>query len=48
VAAPVLERCHPLRIKDKHTKALLAMAREVNLVWRYCNETSHRAIRERP
>ena len=30
-----------LRIKDKHAKTLLAMAREVN------NETSHRAIRER-
>lgn len=36
-----------LRIKDKHAKTLLAMAREVNLVWNYCNETSHRAIRER-
>lgn len=36
-----------LRIKDKHAKALLAMALEVNLVWNYCNETSHRAIRER-
>lgn len=36
-----------LRIKDKHAKSLLAMAREVNLVWNYCNETSHRAIRER-
>ena len=35
-----------LRIKDKHAKTLLAMAREVNLVWNYCNETSHRAIRE--
>ncbi|MCQ9423326.1 transposase [Pseudomonas sp. LJDD11] len=23
------------------------MAREVNQVWNYCNETSHRAIRER-
>lgn len=36
-----------LRIKDKHAKTLLAMAREVNMVWNYCNETSHRAIRER-
>ena len=36
-----------LRIKDKHAKALLAMARDVNLVWNYCNETSHRAIRDR-
>lgn len=36
-----------LRIKDKHAKALAAMAREVNTVWNFCNETSHRAIRER-
>ena len=36
-----------LRIKDKHANTLLAMAREVNLVWNYCNATSHRAIRER-
>ena len=36
-----------LRIKDKHAKVLAAMAREVNQVWNYCNETSHRAIRER-
>ena len=36
-----------LRIKDKHTKVLAAMAREVNQVWNYCNETSHRSIRER-
>jgi IS605 OrfB family transposase len=35
-----------LRIKDKHAKTLLSMAREVNLVWNFCNETSHRAIRE--
>lgn len=36
-----------LRIKDKHASALSAMAREVNTVWNFCNETSHRAIRER-
>ena len=36
-----------LRIKDKHAKVLAAMAREVNQVWNYCNETSHRSIRER-
>ena len=36
-----------LRIKDKHAKTLLAMGREVNLVWNYYNETSHRSIRER-
>ena len=36
-----------LRIKDKHRTMLVAMAREVNQVWNFCNETSHRAIRER-
>ena len=36
-----------LRIKDKHAKVLAAMAREVNQVWNFCNETSHRAIRQR-
>lgn len=36
-----------LRIKDKHRKVLAAMAREVNTVWNFCNETSHRAIVER-
>ena len=36
-----------LRIKDKHCSVLAAMAREVNQVWNFCNETSHRAIRER-
>ena len=35
-----------LRIKDKHARVLSAMAREVNQVWNYCNETSARAIRE--
>lgn len=36
-----------LRLKDKHAKVLSQMAREVNQVWNFCNETSHRAIRER-
>lgn len=36
-----------LRVKDKHSKMLMALAREVNQVWNYCNETSARAIRER-
>ena len=35
-----------LRIKDKHACVLSAMAREVNTVWNYCNETSIRALRE--
>ncbi len=36
-----------LRIKDKHARVLSAMAREVNTVWNFCNETSCRAIHER-
>ncbi len=36
-----------LRIKDKHARVLGQMAREVNQVFNFCNETSHRAIRER-
>jgi putative transposase len=36
-----------LRIKDKHASVLDRMAREVNLVWNFANETSSRAIRER-
>ena len=36
-----------LRIKDKHACVLAVMARQVNQVFNFCNETSHRAIRER-
>jgi IS605 OrfB family transposase len=36
-----------LRIKDKHASVLRQMAREVNLVWNFLNETSSRAICER-
>lgn len=36
-----------LRIKDKHAGVLGQMAREVNQVFNFCNETSMRAIRER-
>ena len=36
-----------LRIKDKHASVLGQMAREVNQVFNFCNETSSRAIRER-
>jgi len=36
-----------LRIKDKHAPVLTAMAREVNQVWNFCNETSIRSITER-
>ncbi len=44
-----MEHTKTLRIpiKDKHARVLMAMAREVNVVWNYLNETSHRAIRER-
>lgn len=36
-----------LRIKDKHSSALIAMARDVNQVFNFCNETSIKAICER-
>lgn len=36
-----------IRVKDKHARVLSVMAREVNTVWNYLNETSPRAIRER-
>ena len=31
-----------LRLKDKHSRTLNALAREVNLVWNYVNELSYR------
>jgi putative transposase len=34
-----------LRIKDKHAKAMLAMARDVNTVWNFCNETQYRSLK---
>jgi IS605 OrfB family transposase len=34
-----------LRIKDKHTKVMLAMARDVNQVWNFCNETQFLSLR---
>lgn len=36
-----------LRVKDKHAAVLGQMAREVNTVWNFANETSQRAIREK-
>jgi IS605 OrfB family transposase len=33
------------RIKDKHAKAMLAMARDVNQVWNFCNETQYRSLK---
>lgn len=34
-----------IRIKDKHCKALDALARDVNMVWNYCNELSYEHFR---
>lgn len=36
-----------VRIKDKHSKLLSAWAYSVNQIWNYCNELSHRSIKER-
>jgi IS605 OrfB family transposase len=36
-----------LRIKDKHCSLLSTMATQVNTVWNFNNETSHRAIQQR-
>jgi len=36
-----------VRVKDKHSALLCRMAREVNTVFNFCNETSERAIREK-
>lgn len=46
-SVPQITKTLRLRIKDKHAKVLAAMAREVNQVFNYCNETSMRAISER-
>ncbi|AJG24425.1 RNA-guided endonuclease InsQ/TnpB family protein [Cupriavidus basilensis] len=34
-----------LRIQDKHAKTMLAMARDVNTVWNFCNETQYRSLK---
>ena len=44
-ATRLLTKTLRLRIKDKHTKALCAQAREVNLVWNFINELSERHTR---
>ncbi len=36
-----------VRVKDKHSKALDEMALAVNQVWNYCNDLSHKNIREK-
>ena len=35
------------RLKDRHATVLCAMAGQVNFVWNYCNDLSHRSITER-
>ena len=36
-----------VRVRDKHAHLLGRMARQVNFVWNYINELSHRSIKER-
>lgn len=36
-----------VRVRDKHVKTLNAWAFSVNQVWNYCNELSHRTIKEK-
>jgi putative transposase len=36
-----------VRVKDKHAAVLRKMARDVNTTYNFCNETSHKAIRDR-
>lgn len=45
-AAPTLKTLR-VRVKDKHAALLRQMARQVNQVFNFVNETSERAIRER-
>ena len=35
------------RLRDKHANVLEQMSRDVNLVWNYVNELSHRSIKEK-
>lgn len=46
VPAPAIKTLK-LRVKDKHASLLVKMARDCNTVWNFCNEISHKAIRER-
>ena len=39
-----LQKTLHIRVKDRHTRVLLSLAREVNQVFNYCNELSSRAI----
>ena len=42
----VIKTLH-LRVKDKHAELLRKMARDVNMVFNFCNETSRKALRDR-
>lgn len=44
-AAMEITKTLKLRIRDKHAKAMLAMARDVNQVWNFCNETQFRSLK---
>jgi IS605 OrfB family transposase len=44
-AAGLSTRVLRLRLKDKHAKALRALATEVNLVWNYVNDLSYKVLR---
>lgn len=46
-AEPRVMKTLRLRVKDKHAPLLLKMARDVNQVWNFANETSARAIRDK-
>ena len=34
-----------VRVKDKHSRVLEAMARDVNFVWNYANELSYKHLK---
>ncbi|MEM9670872.1 MAG: hypothetical protein AAF950_18340 [Pseudomonadota bacterium] len=36
-----------LRLRDKYASELNRMARAVNVVWNYCDETQQRAVQDR-
>jgi putative transposase len=38
---------YKFRVKDKHAKRLNEMARAVNFVWNYCNETAYEYLRKK-
>jgi putative transposase len=46
VATKIVKTIH-VRVKDKHASVLRQMAREVNTVFNFCNETALKALRDR-